>query len=474
MLGLLIQKELKEVIGSTKFAVTFAVCSVLILLAFYTGAQNYEVSRQQYEASKTENLRQMEGLTDWMMLRNHRIFRSPEPLAALVTGVSNDVGRSITVRGQGSLAAEDSRFNDEPIFAVFRFLDLDFIFQIVLSLFAILFAYDAINGEKERGTLRLVFANAIPRAKFILGKIIGSFTALAVPLLIPILLGCLLLPILGVHLNTDEWLRLGMVILAGMLYFGVFLMLSVFISSITRRSSSSFLLLLVVWIFSVLIIPRSAVLMAGRAVDVPSVDEIASQKSRLSRQLWTEDREKMSSFKPTDSSDPQKMMEEFQKMMQDNADEREKRMSDLDAKLSEERNNRLRTQESAAFSFARISPTAAFSLAVTNLTGSSTDLKQHFLNEAAAYQQSYAEFMKEKTGMNIGGGGFVFRMRHSGDGEEEEEKPIDPRELPEFKYSGIPMDKVVTAALPEMGILAVFNLLFFAGAFAMFMRFDLR
>ncbi|MEE8583230.1 MAG: ABC transporter permease subunit [Acidobacteriota bacterium] len=66
--------------------------------------------------------------------------------------------------------------------------------QIVLSLFAILFAYNAVSGEKEQGTLRLSFSNAVPRDSYILGKAAGSFLALAIPLLILILLGCLLLP----------------------------------------------------------------------------------------------------------------------------------------------------------------------------------------------------------------------------------------------------------------------------------------
>ncbi|MCH6559806.1 ABC transporter permease subunit, partial [candidate division KSB1 bacterium] len=181
MFKLLIEKELKEIIGSAKFAITFGVCAVLILLTFYVGAKNYQISSQRYEAAKAENLRQLEGLTDWLMVNSHRIFLPPKPLEALVTGVSNDIGRTIEMAGRGELTANDSRFGDDPIFAVFRFLDLDFVFQIVLSLFAILFAYDAINGEKERGTLRLSFANAIPRDKYILGKVVGSFLALAVP-----------------------------------------------------------------------------------------------------------------------------------------------------------------------------------------------------------------------------------------------------------------------------------------------------
>ena len=277
MLKLLITKELRDIVGSTKFAVTFGVMSVLILLAFYVGGRNYEVSRLEYEAAVSENLKQMEGLTDWQRVDN-RIFLEPQPLASLVSGISNDVGRTVDVNGWWEVSAEDSRFGADPIYAVFRFIDLEFIFTIVLSLFAILFAYDAVNGEKERGTLRLAFANSVPRDKYILGKLTGSFVALAVPLLIPILIGSLLLPLLGVPLDGGMWARLGMVILSGLLYLGVFLTLSIFVSSLTEHSSSSFLLLLVIWIFAVLVIPRTAVLLSGRAVEVPSMDSVNYEK----------------------------------------------------------------------------------------------------------------------------------------------------------------------------------------------------
>jgi ABC-type transport system involved in multi-copper enzyme maturation permease subunit len=474
MFKLIVEKELHDIIGSTKFALTFGVCAVLILLTFYVGARNYQVSQRQYEAAVAENLRQMEGLTDWLMVRNHRIFLPPQPLAALVTGISNDIGRNIEVRGRGEVGAEDSRYGDDPIFAVFRFLDLDFVFQIVLSLFAILFAYDAICGEKERGTLRLSFANAVPRDKYILGKITGTFLALAIPLLIPILLGSFVLPLLGVPMAGDDWIRLALVILAGLLYFGVFLTLSVFISAMTERSSGSFLLLLVVWIFAVLIVPRTSVLLAGRAVKVPSLDEHASQRARLAAQLWQEDRGKMSNFKPDESlrENPERMLSEFNSFMQKLGDEREQKMQALSKRLNEERRNREAVRERVAFGLARISPAASFSLATTNLVGTSLELKQQYLNAATEYQQAYAKFMKEKTGMLLGG--FRIMAFRSNDGEEAKKDPINPREIPPFVFKAVPLQDVFGAALVDLGILALFNLAFFAGAYVAFLRYDVR
>ena len=467
----ILKKEIREIIGSTRFTITFAVCAVLIVLTFYIGAREYQLARAQYEAATSGNLRQMEGLTEWMRVEHH-IFLPPQPLATLVSGISNDIGRNIEVFGMGELSAESSRFGDEPIFAVFRFLDLDFIFQIVLSLFAILFAYGAINGEKEQGTLRLSFANAIPRDTYILGKIAGVLAALALPLMLPILIGCLLLILMGIPLSGGDWLRLALVIAAGMLYFSIFLTLSVWISTLTHRSTSSFLLLLTIWLLSVMIIPRSAVLLAGRAVAVLSIDEMAAQKSHLRAQLWREDQVKMKDFRPDQMEDMQAAMTQFNQFMQDLSRERDEQLRRLGTRLNEQRRNEQRRQERLALWLARISPSAAFSLAAMNLAGSSTALKQHYLDEAHAYQAAYASFLSEKTGGLLSGSGLQVIMRRSGDNDKP--APIDPREIPPFQYRPPAVADVFNRALPDLGLLLLFNMIFFAAAYVSFMKYDVR
>ena len=472
MFKLLVEKELRETIGTTKFAVTFGVCSVLILLAFYVGARNYQVSQAEFEAARAENIKQMEGLTDWNQI-DHRVFLPPQPLATLVSGISNDIGRTTEVQTQGELQSENSRFNEDPIYAVFRFLDLEFIFSIVLSLFAILFAYEAINGEKERGTLRLSFANPVPRATYILSKLVGSFLALGVPLLIPILVGCLILPLLGIPMTAGSWSRLAMVMLSGYLYLGVFLTLSVFVSALTEKSSSSFLLLLVVWIFAVLIIPRTAVLISGRAVDVPSIDKVNYDKNRYMAQLWLEDREKMQTYSqenplPQDG-DTQVWLEAFRNYMSELGDARNEKMREFGGRLNEDRHNRENVQQRLALGIARISPTSVFSLASTDLAGTSLELKERYTEAANRYQESYAQFIREKTG-NSGG----WWMRMGGSQQEEEPPPIDPYELPVFEYDEPSSTTLINDSLLDVGLLALFNIIFFVGAFVAFLRYDVR
>ena len=472
MIRFLIQKELRDTIGSTKFSVTFGVCAILILLAFFIGAKNYQTSLAQYDAAKAQNLRQLEGLTDWYSVRDFRVYLPPQPLAALVSGIANDIGRTTEIHGRGDLQPYDSRYGNEPMYAVFRFLDLEFVFTLILSLFAIVFAYDAISGEKERGTLRLTFSNALPRSQFIVGQLLGSYLALAVPLMIPLAVGCLLLPMLDVYLSGEEWIRLVLVILAGLLYIGVFVSLSICVSTLTHKSANAFLALLALWIAAVVIVPRSSILLSARTIEVPSLAEIQFKKGRLASQLWREDRDKISAFKPA-SSQPEQMGQEFQKFMQELSDRRDAKLKQLSDRLNEERANAQREQQRVALSFARISPASVFSLAASHIAGTSMPLQDQYKASVLAYQQEYGKFMFEKTGVNMGSG-VMFFVNRVVDGHEERKKEIDPHELPIFSFSTPTLSAVFRDTLIDLGLLCLVNMLAFAGAFGAFLRYDIR
>lgn len=472
MLRLVIDKEIRDILGSTKFALTFAACAFLILLSFVVGAANFKSSQARNDAARAENLRRLEGVTDWMAVFDTRVFLPPMPLATLVSGVSNDVGRTTEVRARGEMTTLDSRYNEEPMLAMFRFLDLEFIFQVVLSLFAILFGYDAICGEKERGTLRLNLANSIPRSTLILGKLIGSYLALGAALVLALGVSSLMLPLLGVKLTGDEWSRLGLVTLTGLLYFGVFLSLSTLVSAIAKRSSSSFMVSLVIWILAVMVIPRTAVLVAGRAVDVPSVDELSAQKANYASDLWRGFKSDMAEFKTPETEDVEAMMGAFNTYMDSLNSVRDKKMDAFTSRLNEQRTNRQAVQRAYALNLARLSPATSLTLATSELAGTSLALKDDFRKSAQDYQTSFGKFISEKTGMKVGGRMMV--VKFNSDDEDEEEKPIDPSELPEFQYRQPSTAQVIGKAAVDIGLLAGLQLLFFLGSVISFNRYDAR
>jgi len=103
----------------------------------------------------------------------------PLPLQALVLGLS--------------AVPQLDTFDNDPLPVLFPLIDLTFILGILMSLAALIFSYDAISGEKEDGTLKLMLANGVPRARVILAKIIGGAVTLWVPFLIALAAGLVVL-----------------------------------------------------------------------------------------------------------------------------------------------------------------------------------------------------------------------------------------------------------------------------------------
>jgi len=283
---ILVEKELKAIILSPKFVATFAVCSILVLLSIYVGILDYKASVKQYEAATQLTEQEQRGQSSWMGLGT-RVFRKPDPLQIFVSGVNNDIGRLTSVNAFRPIKLRNSVYSDDPIYAVFRYLDFTFIVQVVLSLFAILFTYDAINGERESGTLKLTFANAVPRVQYVLSKFIGSWLALVIPLLIPILIGLLLLLLYNIPLTSEHWTKLFFLFAISLLFFTFFIAFGLLISSLTQSTSVSFLTLLVIWVTFVLILPRAGIMAAGQIRPVPSVAEIEGQQASFSQARWT-------------------------------------------------------------------------------------------------------------------------------------------------------------------------------------------
>ncbi|MEX2089117.1 MAG: ABC transporter permease subunit, partial [Bacteroidota bacterium] len=326
---------------------------------------------------------------------------------------------------------------------------------------------------KESGTLKLILSNSVSRADVVLSKLLGSFLALVVPLLVPILVGCLMLIGFGIPMSGTEWTQLGLVIVAGLLCFGAFLMLSIMISASVTRSSASFLLSLVIWIFSVLIIPKGAVLVAAQAVDVPSLDGVEAQKRKFTLQQFNQRFQKMGEFLRADITRDETWSQRFAAFQDSLNKSFETEREEYFRKLNEDWRNKKDRQEQWAFSMARVSPTAVFQIAAMSLANTDVSLKRRYLEDLDRYQEEYAEFLRKKTGSS---GGMHIVMRFSGQqgAQEEERKPLNPTELPEFTERGRTLGETLSASMADLGLLAVLNILFFVGAFIRFLRFDVR
>lgn len=200
------EKELRDHLQSTRFLVAASVSTILIVMSVWLGITHYKVRVAQYEQGVQMMLDLASQQTNWNIV-TAAAWRHPDPMEIFSNGVNSDIGRYSDIGSFRNVRLVRSEYSDDPMLAAFQFLDPTFVVLIVLSLIAILFTYNAVNGEKESGTLKLVFANRVSKAEYILGKLIGSWLAILAPVLISFLLGALLLIVLGIGFSASHWGR---------------------------------------------------------------------------------------------------------------------------------------------------------------------------------------------------------------------------------------------------------------------------
>ncbi len=475
------EKELRDHLQSTRFLVAASVTILLIVASVWMGIAQYKSRAAQYEQALQMMYDLATQQNSWMMV-SAAAWRKPDAMEIFSNGVNSDIGRYSNVSPYGEIRLVRSEFSDDPMLAAFQFLDPEFIVLVVLSLIAVLFTYNAVNGEKESGTLKLVFANKLSRSEYIFGKLAGSWLAVLTPVVVSFLVGALLLILSGVNFDASHWGRYGFFVLASILYATCFMLLGVFVSALSHRTNVSFLLLLVIWICAVLIIPKAATMLAGQTMPVQTADEVESKLTSYTTQARMEffndmmDRSRQR-FKDTQNMSQeqrQQLMTQWNKENEDRRKAMDQSVAEYGARLYEDYYNQKNRQELLAFSLAKISPASQFQLAAMKLSGTDTGLKKRYEDAMKEYKKQYADFVSQK-----GQGGFRIQMQSrggstSGSMTGPQQSKIDVTEMPKFSDPAYSFGTAVVASLFDLGLLALFNVLAFVGAFVAFLKFDMR
>ena len=491
MLRDIIKKEILDNITSPKFVFTFLLCTILILLSVYTGVVNYAADKKEYAAAVALNKKNLENQPNYASLAGIgiKINKPPEVLGTIVSGVQEDVGRVAPVNIAQDPNLVESKYGSNPVFAVFGALDLMFIVKIVLSLFAILFTYDTIVGEKEKGTLKLALSNDVPRDRLILGKAIGGYISLLMPLLIPLVLSLIILVIApNLALSGGDWTRLLLIFVMFFLYLSVFFSLGLFISARTSRSSTSFLVLLFIWVIFVMVIPKVAVISAGQVKPIPSVHEITAKKDAFLQQMQVEgqktareqvikimteanagapdpsqartpeDRARMQREREARQKDAQQKVQQY---IQDFQQEVTSKIDENNAALERDYQLKKQAQQTLAVNLSRISPASALTFGSMTLARTGVDEYERFLASVRAYKPIYTKWVNSKMGQSIN-----FTTG--------EQAKIKIDDMPQHVIAPESLSKSLARTLPDYALMIVMIIIFFVGAYVSFLRYDVR
>ena len=292
MLITLIRRELLDNLMTFRFAAAVFITLLLVVANTAVLIKDYERRLAAYNtALKThqQQLRERKTYSGGKL----DIARPPNPLSIFNVGLDKQLGSETWIYHSYVPTLWDAKMlgTTNPLLNLFSSIDIVFIFEVVLSLMALIFAYDAIAGERERGTLRLVLTHPVNRGQILLAKYISAMTCLLVPLLMSLLLALILLTTsTTISLSTGDFLRIGGIVFSSVAYLSIFYFIGMLISAATRRTGTALMLSMFVWGFWVLVYPN--VIITAIAPPHTSQARIVSTFDQI-KQIWDKfDRER--------------------------------------------------------------------------------------------------------------------------------------------------------------------------------------
>jgi ABC-type transport system involved in multi-copper enzyme maturation permease subunit len=459
MLLRLIRKELLNNLLSFRFAVTYALLFVLVLVSVFLMGNEHRDRMADYtkqEARFRGRLAELAAMPDpgeqFNAVRQEDFsgVRRPATLAVLARGLEGSLPTRVSSENRFTMRTSDDRLGRNILLDVFQAPDFAYVVNVVVSLLALLFVFDSVCGEKERGTLKLLMSNSVPRDTVLLAKWIGGYLSITAPFAVAVVAGYLYLSMSGaIELDGDDASRFAAILGVSFLYISAFFSLGLMISTATHRASTALLMSLLVWIGWILVVPNLAPIVARLTSPVPPRQVIDAEQRAIEReaQLLQEAIRKRKVYGDADESE----------RIQQESDQRQR-------KLEAFYKDRMANQISLSQNLARLSPSASYLFAVTRLSGTGPALFTHFSAAVERFQEGHREF--ENSAYRDGS------ITFTREGPQVPEGWFDADAVPRLQVFHEGASEALDAALFDILLLMVFNVLFFMLSYVFFLRYD--
>jgi ABC-type transport system involved in multi-copper enzyme maturation permease subunit len=467
MLWTMIRKEWVNNLLELRFLVCATLCIFLAVVSVFVLRADLTAKRADFNTNREIYRKQVEEYDGYSDLQRQgiRVDRPPQNFQVLFYGMEKTLDRTAVISGD-YLPGFEGDLNTNPVVLMFPVADLLFIVGVVLSLLAFFISYDAVAGERESGTLKLLLSYSVPRDIVILAKWIGGYLSLALPFLAAMGLSALLVGLSGgVHFTAQDWEAFLISGLVSLLLIAVMFSIGLFVSVRARRSSTAILSLLAVWVLLALVVPNSGPFVAEIFAPVPDVGAVERQ---IAERIKAASDEFRSMFRGNRRRMRNMSQEEraafFQEVQQKRADLR-RTVNEASEEVISDFEQRLRRQIDVARTLTRLSPVASYAYANTDIGETGVRHQRNLVNGLRTYQRDFARYVEEKIEAEGGGGDGFFGGSQDGE--------YDIEDMPVFTHRAEELAGRLASRTTDVLLLVVFSVLFFMGAFISFLRTDI-
>lgn len=465
MLGTLIKKELLDNMLSLRFIITLLLCVLLIPIGIYVGAQEYQSRVANYRQSLALYQDSMQGTLNPQEVEAKGL-RPPTPFSIFADGMDRSIPDELTSTRNEGLHMQNSTTQDNPLAVLFGRVDLLFVVGVVMSLLAILFTFDATTREKERGTLRLALANALPRHLILLGKLIGHLLTFLIPFVLSILIALLILAFTGTMAIFDavNLGRLLLILMTALLFISAFFTLGLMVSTLNHQSLTAQIALLFIWVLLIFGVPRISGMLAQIIKPVKTLQTVNLETELIRKNIAREKAAALGEalMRSIGSSDGEDQYDTLREPIVKALKEKENREI---LAVTESYKRQKAAQVKLAANLSRLSPLGSLTFGMTHLAGTGLDDAQELDQRARQFHNDVSRDV-HSVGWKDMIPGKGMRMTFG--------RWITFDEVPRFQHQGRSLSESFQSCWFDITLLVLFNLLFFAGAYVAFLRYDVR
>ncbi|MBT4482267.1 MAG: ABC transporter permease subunit [Candidatus Latescibacteria bacterium] len=359
-------------------------------------------------------------------------------------------------------------------------IDWSFIITIIFSIYAILFSYNAISGEKEDGTLSLVLSNPISRIRLLLTKYIVILFTLLIPLIIGFIISLIITLFFVPHFFTVGTIsKLFFIAASSCIYISLFILLALSLSSLIYKSSLGLLVLFSVWIFF-FTIPHIAGIIAEKSSNIPSEIEISQQFIKTREEYEQKFENMFINQSSPDFIGGFSSREEATETVKPYSYEAHRSFLKIEKLYGNALMNSMKRKRSLSL----ISPISLLRHIMENFSGTGILSEEHFLNDVERYSQVYDDYILEKIGEVVIMSREIFIgswVRYSSGSTGSIQFELYPKEyegdksdFPRFVESKASLGQFFYDSAVDIAGLLFWNIVLAIGAFWAFLRADVR
>jgi ABC-type transport system involved in multi-copper enzyme maturation permease subunit len=490
MIKTLIKKEMMETVYDLRFVIASLLFITLIPLSMYVSRIDYEQRLSAYQ-QESQIWRARHGTPEWgsQDVEGHG-FRTPPVLSVFVLGLDPYLPDEVVTDFSGVFRTVKEPNTDGALAVLLGQIDFRFCMVYVVSLMALVFTFNTVSGERERGTLRLLIASSVPRGTLLFCKWLSKTLVLIVPFLMAV---CIALLVLNaspqIDLNSPQLVySIAMILGISLLLIICMTILGVCLSTYATGSSQSITLLLTTWVILVLGIPKVTPMIANIIHRPESRRVISMRKTALTEDLMAEfydRREKeiasLYGVRPDEqdirSNDglvilgKRKITPEAFQALKDKANDYSEQLwrqyrrripIELE-KIEAQYQNQLQATHTLTMVLSRLSCLSCYVYTIADLAGTGINEPENYMDNAKRYQEQISQLLYN----NI----IIAKNRYYW------EKGFNPSHVPTFpdmQYARPNLKTIISRRIWDVLLLAFYSVLFYSLAFFRILKYDVR